>query len=107
MMSLRSRPVTFKEVWTTHICQFHVNPFWTISQFIQSIKPHLSREFNTSNFDIVEAGQNAGNLPSEAAPALIESNIQLINKWGPEVRVAFYIRRIDYEYPQLQNLNIR
>jgi len=102
-MSLQSIPVTFKEVWTTNTRQFHVNPHWTVTQFIQSVKPHLAREFNANNFDIVETGQNLPGIPSEDGQALQYSDIKLKHKWGYNLNVSFYVRRRNYNYPELQN----
>jgi hypothetical protein len=95
MMSLQSKPVLFKEVWTNNVRQFHVNPYWTVTQFIESVRPHLAREFNTQDFDIVESGQNVHNIVSETAPALEYSNVKIHHKWGKNLNVSFYIRKND------------
>jgi hypothetical protein len=105
MLSLLSQPVTFKEVWTTNTRELYVNPYWSITQFVQTVRPILAREFECADFDIVETGQDAPGIPAEAGRALELSNISLINKWGKDLRVGFYIRRRDRVYRQLENLN--
>ena len=97
MMSLLSVPIVFKEVYTTNFRSFHVNPNWTISQFIETITPELSNafEFDPSIIEIVEAGQYDHGVPPECAPALVVSddNSYLKDKWGIKMAVAFYIRK--------------
>jgi len=105
-MLLLSRPITIKEVWTTHSRQYNVNPYWTIRQFMETLSPHLTREFNCLEFDLIESGQDLPGIPAEAGLPLQISDIQLINKWGQQLNVALYLRRRNIIYPQLQNLNI-
>jgi len=107
MMSLLSIPVSFKEVYTTNVRNFHVNPNWTITQFIQTIGPHICREFNVieDNLEIIEAGQYTTGIKPEAAPALTQDTIKIKDKWGPKLQVSFYVRRKDYLYPEM-NLNL-
>ena len=108
MLSILSVPVTFKEVYGSNSRSFHVNPNWTMTQFIDSVKPHICREFNVQedNLEIVEAGQSAPGIRDEAAPALTQdSTIKMKHKWGTKLKVAFYIRRKDYLYPEA-NLNL-
>jgi hypothetical protein len=107
MMSALSRQVNFKEVWTTNICQLQIDPYWTMTQFIESIKSDISRAFNSNDFEIVEAGQYTPGIPSEAAPALQITDMILKDKWKEDLSVSFYVRRRNFDYPQLQNLNIR
>jgi hypothetical protein len=74
---------------------------------MESVRQPLSIEFNSDDFDIVEAGQDMPiGIPAEAAPALENSDIKLKNKWGPDLNVAFYIRRRNHVYPQLRNIII-
>ena len=105
MLSLTSIPVTFKEVYTTNMRNFHVNPNWTVTKFLETVTPHLRREFECDEFDIVETGQDAPGIPAEAGRPLESSGYRLKTKWGEDLRIAFYIRRRNYLYPQLQNLN--
>ena len=73
MMSLLSVPIQFKEVFTTNVRNFHINPNWTMSQFIETISQHICREFNIEedNLEIVESGQfNLGGIPPEFAPVV-------------------------------------
>ena len=106
-MSLLSVPLTFKEVYTTNTRNFHVNPNWTITQFIDSVKPHICREFNVleDNLEIIEAGQYTPGIKPEAAAPLTQDAALMKDKWGTKLQVSFYIRRKDFEYPQL-NLNL-
>jgi len=69
--------INFKEVWTTHIYELIVNPYWTMIEFIENISPYISREFGTTDFDIVETGKNIHGFPSEEAPAIELSNMLL------------------------------
>ena len=97
MMSLLSVPIVFKEVYTTNVRSLHVNPNWTISQFIETITSELSNAFelDPSIIEIVEAGQYDDGVPPEYAPALVvsEDNSRLKDKWGIKMAVAFYVRR--------------
>jgi hypothetical protein len=104
-MSLTSLPVSFKEIYTSNIRVFNVNPSWTIIQFVETIRPHIERDFNCHDFDIVETGQDLPGIPAEAGRPLELSNIRLKNKWGNDLRIAFYIRRHNYDYTELRNLN--
>jgi hypothetical protein len=107
MLSMLSIPVTFKEVYTSNSRSFHANPSWTITQFIDSVKPHISREFNVleDNLEIIEAGQYAPGIKPEAAAPLTQDTTKMKHKWGKKLNVSFYIRRKDYAYPQ-SNVNL-
>jgi len=105
-LSLLATQVEFKEVWTNHIKQFYVNPYWTVTQFLESISPLIKTEFNTDLYDIVETGQIIQGIPSEDAPAVLNSNIQIRNKWGYDLSVSFYVRRKNYDYSKLRQLTI-
>jgi hypothetical protein len=107
MLSLLSVPVTFKEVYTTNVRNFHVNPNWTMTQFIQSVTPYICREFNVveDSLEIIEAGQYAPGINPEAAVPLMHDTAKIKHKWGKKLNVAFYIRRKDYAYPQT-NMNL-
>lgn len=102
MMSLLSVPIQFKEVFTTNVCEFHVNPNWTMSQFIETISLHICREFNIEedNLEIVESGQfNLRGIAPEFAPAILKTDTQLKDKWGRRLAgVAFYVRRKNITY---------
>jgi hypothetical protein len=106
MLGLQSIPINFKEVFTTRILQFHVNPFHTVTQFIESIRPALSAHFNINQNDveIIEGGQYINGNLAEAAPGLLPENRRLRDIWGPELRyLSFYVRRKNHLYPQLEN----
>ena len=104
-MSLTGIPVTFKEVFTTNTFTFPINPGWTVTQFLETMRPHLRRVFNMSAIDIVESGQDAPGIPAEAGAPLQPSSICLKNKWGEGLHIAFYIRNRNRVYPELENLN--
>jgi hypothetical protein len=106
-MSLQSKPVTFKEVWSTNTRTLHINPHWTITQFIETIRQPISSEFYVNDFEIVETGQDLLGIPAEDAPCLEKSDIKLKQKWGPELNVSFYVRRKNHIYPELQNYYLR
>lgn len=102
MIGLRSRPVMFKEVFTSKVLQFQINPFITTSQLINTLRSDLSIQFGISENDleIVEAGQYNYGIP-ELAPPLQPSNIKLSQKWGENLQnLAFYVRRKNYNYPE-------
>ena len=107
MMSFTSIPVNFKEVFTTHICTLHLNPNWSVTQLLETVRPILAQEFNyePQNFDIVESGQDSPGIPAEAGLPLKNSNQIIRQKWGPQLQISFYIRRTNVPYSQLQNLN--
>ncbi len=106
-MSLLSVPLTFKEVYTANVRSFHVNPNWTITQFIQILTPYICSEFNVleDDLEIIEAGQYTSGIRPEAASQLTQDTTLVKDKWGLKLGVSFYIRRKDYAYPQL-NLNL-
>ena len=81
MRLLPSVLVNFKEVYTSNICKLNINPNWTTRQFLDNIWPHISRHFNTHNFEIIEAGKNTYDYPAEAAPSLQRTNIKLKDKY--------------------------
>lgn len=105
MLGLHSHPVCFKEIFTTRTLQFHVNPHFTITQFIETIRPQLATQFNINvdELDIVESGHYEIDGPPESAPALVPSNIKLCQRYGENLRnLAFYVRRRNYLYPELE-----
>ena len=106
MIGLRSRQISFKEVFTTRVINVNVNPFHTITQFIETTRPLLAREFgiNENEIEIVPAGQYINGNPPESAPALVPESRRLCDIWGSElVYVGFYIRRKNFVYPELEN----
>jgi hypothetical protein len=105
-MSLITIQVTFTEVWTTHSKQFHINPYWTVTQFLESINPLIKHEFHTNNFEIVKTGQIIKGKASEDAPAITNSEIKIGNKWGYDLDVSFFIRRKNYDYSKLRQVSI-
>jgi len=106
-MSLHSIRVNFKEVFTTNVRNLYINPFWTVRQFLETVKPIISQEFNCQqkHIEIIETGQDLPGIPAEAGLPLVISDIPIRQKWGQNLNIAFYIRRKNHVYPQLENLN--
>jgi len=98
--------VTFTEVWTSHTKQFYVNPYWTVTQFLESVSPLIKIEFNTIDFEIVETGQIIKGIVEEEAPAITNSDIKIRYKWGYDLDVSFYVRRKNYDYSKLRQSRI-
>jgi hypothetical protein len=105
-MSLMAIQVIFTEVWTTHSRKIYVNPYWTVTQFLESIKPLIKNEFYTNDFEIVETGQIIKGIASEEAPAVRNSEIKIRDKWGYNLDISFYVRRKKYDYSKLRKLSI-
>jgi hypothetical protein len=105
MIGLRSIPINFKEVYTIRTSQFHINPFITVRQLINNLRPELAIQFgiNENEIEIVESGQyHLGCLPEEA-PALLPSDEKLYEIWGENLQyVSFYVRRKNHVYPQIE-----
>lgn len=108
MLSLLSIPVYFKEVFTTNRRLIYLNPNWSVSQLLDSVKPILETEFNChrDNLEIIPSGQDLPGIPAEAGKPLKLSEEKIKQKWGNNLHIEFYIRRKNVNYPQLQNLNI-
>jgi hypothetical protein len=107
MMSLTSIPINFKEVFTTNVRTLHINPNWTVTQFLETVRPIIEQEFNCEQqyFDIVPTGQDAPGIPAEAGSPVDLPDVRIKHIWGNNLQIAFYIRRKNVVYPQLQNLN--
>lgn len=101
-------PVYFKQVWTTNTCVIPVNPELTVSEFIELVFPTLSSRFNIEQeiLELVESGLVSETIiASEDADALVHSDKQLKYLWGDTLNSAsFYVRKQNYEYPQLNLL---
>ena len=105
MLGLRSRPVNFKEVFSIRTLQFHINPFITVSQLINNLRPELATQFgiNENEIEIVESGQYDSDYLPEEAPSLIPSDRKLCHIWGENLEhLAFYVRRRNHLYPQFE-----
>jgi len=84
-------PVYFKEAFTINTKTYLVYPDWTLNQFRDSMKPLIAIDFGFDAFDLVPTGQ----LSAENGSPLPQSNeILLKNLWTPELKIAFYIRRL-------------
>jgi len=106
MFGLLSRPVYFKEVFSTRTVILNINPNLPIDQFINIIKRPLSIHFgiNEEEIEVVECGQNIIGLQPEDAPSLSPSPVKLKSVWGVNLsNLAFYLRRKNYQYPQFEN----
>lgn len=105
MLGLRSRTINFKEVFTVRTLQFQINPFFTVTQMIESLRPSLAVQFdiNSDDIEIVESGQYMEGYLAEEAPGLVPSNRRLCDIWGEDLRnVSFYVRKKNFIYPQIE-----
>jgi hypothetical protein len=88
--------VYFKEIFTSNIKNYLVDPNWSTSDFKNILKSYIIRDFDIDEFELVEAGQIINNMASEYAPAInISDNIKLKNLFGNFEHTSFYIRRIN------------
>ena len=87
--------VTFKKVFSVKTIELRVDPYFTVTQFIENVRPTLSVYFNINEneIEIVESGQYELGMLSENAPALNPSNDQLHLRWSPNLNVSFYVRK--------------
>lgn len=101
-------PVYFKQAWTANTCVIPVNPEITVGQFMEFVYPTLSLQFNIQQeiIELVETGKVSETIiASEAADPLIYSDKKLKYLWGETLReAAFYVRKKNHEYPQLNLL---
>lgn len=104
MLGLLSRPVLFKAVFSSKTMHCQINPFITIEQLIDTLRPHLSTQFgiNQNEFELVVADQYELGIPPENALRLEPSNDKLCLRWGENLEgLTFYVRRRNYVYPQV------
>ena len=112
MFSMQSIPVAFQEVWSNDIKYIRINPHWTLEQMIWSVKSVVKKIFRLENYDIDIVPINQmynilhGIIP-ELGPKLIESNVAIRNLWGLRLDIRFFVRRKNYVYPQLAELNVK
>ena len=86
----------FKLVFTTNSQQYLINPQWTVTQFIEIMRPVVCRDFNLENCEFVDTLQQI--IPSENGAALIyQNNVTIASKYGDDLNVAFYIRPISIQ----------
>jgi hypothetical protein len=110
MTALINRQVNFKEAFSTTISQVEINPLLTITEFIETTRPVLATIFNINEneIEIVEAGQHKNGNLSEEAPSLVPSSRRLYEIWGQELtNVAFYVRRKNFMYPEIERYRIQ
>jgi len=101
------QPVNFKEVFGTQIHECTVNPYWTVREFIENVRPILSELFgiNQRDLEIIVPEEDLQGMPAEMGPELTESDIVLANTWGRKLEyVSCYVRRKNYVYRQIENL---
>jgi hypothetical protein len=99
-----SRPIYtdeiyFKLAWSTRSKNYKVHKNWTLQKLVDEVTGQIVRDFGIEEgqFELVETGQMIGMGEfSENAPALIltESDETLESRYGVNIRVAFYIRRL-------------
>ena len=113
MFSMQSIPVAFQEVWSNDIKYIRINPHWTLEQMIWSVKSVVKKIFRLENYDIDIVPINQvynilhGIIP-ELAPKLVEiNNIPIRNIWGKRLDIHFFVRRKNYAYPRLADLNVK
>jgi len=108
----------FKIVFTSNSHQYLINPQWTVTQFIEIMRPVVCRDFNLENCEFVDtiqqhipleravaegAGERGNSVDvsrriSENGAALIyQNNVTLASKYGDDLNVAFYIRPISIQ----------
>ena len=91
--------IYFKLAWTTRSKYYEVHKNWTLQKMVDEVTGQIVRDFGIEEgqFELVETGQMIGTGEfSENAPALIltESDETLESRYGVNIRVAFYIRRL-------------
>lgn len=102
-MYIDSVPINFKQVFSSNTLRININPFISVNQLMNEIKPILERHFgiNSDDIEIVETGQYDNSIP-ELAPALVPSFRELNDTWGGNLRnLAFYVRKKNQIYPQV------
>ena len=88
--------IYFKLVFTTNSQHYLINPLWTVTQFIEIMRPVVCRDFNLENCEFVDTLQQI--IPSENGAALIyQNNVTIASKYGDDLNVAFYIRPISIQ----------
>ena len=86
--------IYFKLVFTVYSRQYLINPSWTITQFIEIMRPVICRDFNLENCEFVDTIQQC--IPTENGVALMyQNNVMMTSKYGDNLNVAFYIRPIN------------
>ena len=91
--------IYFKLAWSTRSKNYKVHKNWTLQKLVDEVTGQIVRDFGIEEgqFELVETGQMIGMGEfSENAPALIltESDETLESRYGVNIRVAFYIRRL-------------
>ena len=86
----------FKLVFTTNSQHYLINPLWTVTQFIEIMRPVVCRDFNLENCEFVDTHQQI-RPPENGAALIYQNNVTLASKYGDDLNVAFYIRPISIQ----------
>jgi hypothetical protein len=85
--------VCFKLARSLIVKYYLINPYWAISEMYENLRPKIETDFQLTNFEIIETGQNIPGIFAEDAPALeLTDNMILWAKFGHYMNVSFYIR---------------
>jgi hypothetical protein len=102
-----------KEVYTANskIIKMVLNERITISYLISYITPILINHFGYSNYELVEISKNNASRIAEEGDCFVLSNKTIINYYNmktsdPNPSIAFYIRKMNYEVVNDENVNI-
>ncbi len=104
-MSLLSIPVEFKEVFKREVRHLYLNPSWTTQQMLETVVPIIAEQLaiQEDEVEIIEVRTDIN--PAESGPAITKTQTKLKDLWTSELRVAFYVRKKNGLYPEL-NLNV-
>ena len=88
-------PIYFKKIFTEEIKYYYVDSSWTCIELYEKLKHLIYYDFNILKFELVEISKriiDINNIKSELRPKFELSNEKLINLFGHNLEVAFYIR---------------
>jgi hypothetical protein len=103
-MSLLSIPVVFKEVFKNDVRHLYLNPSWTTQQMLETIIPIIATQLSVQEDEVEVIEVRTDINPAESGPALTKTQTKLKDLWTSELNVAFYVRKKNGLYPEL-NLN--
>lgn len=84
----------FKIAFTSNFQYYLINPQWTVTQFIEIMRPVVCRDFNLENCEFVDTLQQI-RPPENGAALIYQNNVTLASKYGDDLtNLAFYIRSI-------------
>jgi hypothetical protein len=99
-----SIPVDFKKVFTNEVRHLSLNPSWTTHQMLETIVPIISQQLDIPEDEVEIVEASPAFKPAEAGPFLTKTQTKLKDLWTSELNVAFYVRKKNGLYPEL-NLN--